>query len=70
MMFLIIIIVMKTCSKAKSSLRKQLFLCAPCCWDVLQGGTSATQRQKFHTDDEKWLFSQAKQNFNCSSKVC
>ena len=23
---------MKTCSKAKSSLRKQLFLRAPCCW--------------------------------------
>ena len=31
------------------SLQKQLFLLAT--WDVLRGETSATQRQKFHTDD-------------------
>ena len=33
------------------SLRKQPFLLALAIGDVSRGGTSATQRQKFHTDD-------------------
>ena len=33
------------------SLRKHPFLLALRRWDVSRGGTSATQRQKFHTDD-------------------
>ena len=32
-------------------MRKHPFLRALRCWDVSRGGTSATQRQKFHTDD-------------------
>ena len=36
-----------------ASLWKQPFLLAPCHWDILQEGTSATQWQKFHTDDIK-----------------
>ena len=34
-----------------SSVRKHEFLRALRRWDVSRGGTSATQRQKFHTDD-------------------
>ena len=33
------------------SMRKHQFLLALCRWDVSHGGTSANQRQKFHTDD-------------------
>ena len=36
-----------------ASLWKQPFLLAPCHWDILQEGTSATQWQKFHNDDIK-----------------
>ena len=35
----------------KAYLWKQPFLLAPRHWDVLRGGTSVTQRQKFHTDN-------------------
>ena len=34
-----------------NSLRIQPFLLAPRRWDISSGGTSAPQRQKFHTDD-------------------
>ena len=35
-----------------SSLRKQPFLLLLAAFDILQQGTSGTQQQKFHTDDE------------------
>ena len=38
-------------NKSINSLRKHPFLLALRRWDVSRGGTSATQRQKSHTDD-------------------
>ena len=35
------------------SMGKHQFLLTLCRWDVSRGGTSANQRQKFHTDDVK-----------------
>ena len=58
------------------SLRKHPFLLAlRRCGDVLRGGTSATQRQKFHTDDAKQCFcnksgSHGVPNINLSNVTC
>ena len=57
------------------SLRKHPFSPLFAAGDVLRGGTSATQRQKFHTDDAKQCFynksgSHGVPNINLSNVTC
>ena len=58
------------------SLRKHPFLLALRRWDVSRGGTSVTQRQKFHTDDANECLrinesgSHGVPNINLSSFTC